>query len=72
MQNETPDEYGSRLMRHFPRLDQEIRLIVDTFDRETYGLVNTGPDRLAEMMRAQRRMKNIRHWPRRMKVWLVS
>ncbi|MEN8245379.1 MAG: DUF4129 domain-containing protein [Thermodesulfobacteriota bacterium] len=72
LHNETPDEYGSRLMRHFPRLGQEIRLIVDTFDREIYGLVKTDPDMLIEMMRAQRRMKNIRHWPRRMKVWLVS
>ena len=70
--NETPDEYGSRLVRSFPKLDQDIRMIVETFDREFYGQVQTAPDRVADILRAQRRMKRIRYWPRRVKVWLVS
>ena len=72
MHNETPDEYGSRLMHHFPKLDQEIRLIVDAFDWEIYGLIKTGPEKLADILHAQRRIRSIRHWPRRAKVWLVS
>ena len=59
-------------MHHFPRLDQEIRLIVDAFDREIYGLIKTGPDKLADILRAQRRMRSVRHWPKRVKVWLTN
>jgi hypothetical protein len=70
--NETPDEYGRRLLLHFPKLEQEICLIVKAFDGEVYGLVNTGPDQLADILRAQRRMRRMRYWPKRMKVWLTS
>lgn len=70
--NETPDEYGRRLLHHFPQLEQEIRLIVEAFDWEVYGLGNTGPDKLADILRAQRRMKRMRYWPRRIKVWLSA
>jgi hypothetical protein len=70
--NETPDEYAGRLMRLFPRLSRDIRLIVDSFNQEVYGLVQTTPDMLADIQKAQHRMKNIRYWPLRAKVWLVS
>ena len=70
--NETPDEYGSRLVRHFPKLKQEITLIVDAFNREIYGLIKTGPAILATILTAQRQMKKVRHWPRRVKVWLLN
>ena len=69
---ETPDEYGRRLMRSFPKLSRDIWLIVETFDREVYGLIKTRPNRLTEIRKARRRMKRVRHWPRRVKVWLVS
>jgi hypothetical protein len=69
--NETPDEYGSRLVRHFPKLKQEITLIVDAFNREIYGLIKTGPAIIATILTAQRQMKKVQHWPRRMKVWLL-
>ena len=70
--NETPDEYAKRLMRLFPGFDQEIRQIVDAFNREIYGRVHTPPDKLADIRKAQRRMRGIRHWPQRAKVWLLS
>lgn len=70
--NETPDEYASRLMRLFPKISQDIRLIVNAFDREIYGLVQTTPDMLTDIQKAQRRMKSIRHWPMRLKAWLVN
>ena len=70
--NETPGEYGGRLMDHFPGLNQEIRQIVDAFNREIYGLIQTGPDMLADIRKAQRRMQSIRHWPVRVKVWLLN
>jgi hypothetical protein len=70
--NETPDEYADRLMRLFPGLDQEIRQIVDAFNREIYGLIQTGPDVLADIRKARRRMRRMRHWPRRAKVWLLQ
>ena len=70
--NETPDEYGSRLMDHFPGLNQEIRQIVDAFNREIYGLIQIRPDMLVDISKAQRRMKSIRHWPVRVKVWLLN
>jgi len=69
--NETPDEYGSRLVRLFPKLNQEITQIVDAFNREIYGLIKTGPGILATIVTAQRQMKKIQHWPRRVKVWLL-
>ena len=69
--NETPKEYGSRLVRHFPKLNQEIALIVDAFNREIYGLIKTGPALLATIVTAHRQMKKIQHWPRRVKVWLL-
>jgi hypothetical protein len=47
---ETPDEYAGRLMHHFPGLDQEIRLIVDAFDHEIYGLIETGPGQPADIV----------------------
>jgi len=69
--NETPDEYAKRLMRLFPGFHQEIRQIVDAFNREVYGLIQTTPDMLIDIKKAQRRMKSIRHWPQRAKVWLL-
>jgi len=70
--NETPDEYASRLMRLFPDISQDIRLIVNAFNREIYGLVQSTPDLLTDIQNAQRRMKSIRLWPQRVKVWLLS
>jgi len=70
--NETPDEYASRLMGLFPKFSPDIRLIVSAFNREIYGLIQTTPDMLTDIQKAQRRMKSIRHWPGRAKVWLLS
>jgi hypothetical protein len=68
---ETPDEYASRLMHLFPDISQDIRLIVNAFNREIYGLIKTPPDTLTDIQNAQRRMKSIRYWPQRARVWLA-
>ncbi len=69
LQSETPAEYGNRLKRHFPKLRPEIGMIVEAFNREIYGQIATGPDNLSSLRAARRKMKSLRHWPRRMKVW---
>ncbi len=64
---ETPAEYGNRLVRHFPDLDDEITGIIDAFNREIYGQVNTDNKILFRLRLAQRRMKRLRYWPSRIK-----
>jgi hypothetical protein len=59
-------------MRVFPDLNQEIQEIVDAFNWEIYGLFQTGPDKLAHIQKAQRRMQSMRYWPQRAKVWLLN
>ena len=66
---ETPFEYGTRLMSCFPGLKTEIELIVDAFNREVYGQTTTNREILSRLRSALRRMKRIRHWPSRIKVW---
>jgi len=67
---ETPAEYGERLGHHFPRLQVEISLIVETFNREIYGQVRTGDRALVQVKAAHRSMLHVRHWPGRVKIWL--
>ena len=70
--SETPLEYGCRLMRRFPQLQTEIELIVKAFNREIYGQVRANKKILTSIQRAQRRMRNPRYWPLRVKAWFVS
>ncbi len=65
LSGETPAEYGSRLVRHFPDLSDEIAWIIDAFNREIYGQLATDHDILFRLRSAQRRMKRLRHWPSR-------
>jgi hypothetical protein len=64
---ETPAEYGSRLVHHFPDLVDEIGWVIDAFNRETYGLMTMDRDILLRLRSAQRRMKRLRYWPSRLK-----
>ena len=68
--SETPAEYGEKLKDHFPRLQNEICLIVDAFNREYYGQMKTGDRQLTEIKAAHRSMHRIKHWTGRIKVWL--
>jgi hypothetical protein len=71
-QNETPSEYGIRLTEVFPNLRVEIQQIVEGFNREVYGQSAAGKESLSHLQSALRRMKGLRHWPMRMKVWFFQ
>ena len=70
--NETPSEYGIRLTEVFPNLRVEIQQIVEGFNREVYGQSAAGKESLSHLQSALRRMKGLRHWPMRMKVWFFQ
>ena len=70
--SETPAEYGNRLMNGFPGLGAEIELIVEAFHREVYGQTTTDRLILSRLRLAQRRMKRLRYWPSRLKVWFFQ
>lgn len=69
---ETPAEYGSRVMQHFPKLKKEIEMIVDAFNREVYGQIVIDKRILSRILSARRRMRSPRHWPSRMRVWFFQ
>ncbi len=70
--SETPAEYGNRLMNGFPGLGAEIELIVEAFNREVYGQTTTERETLSHLRSALRRMKRLRYWPSRIKVWFFQ
>ena len=70
--SETPAEYGKRLMDSFPGLGTEIKLIVEAFNKEVYGQTTTDREILYRLRSAQRRMKSLRYWPARIKVWFFQ
>jgi hypothetical protein len=69
--SETPVEYGERLKQSFPRLKMEIEMIIEAFNREIYGQIPPDEMALARIQSAQRRMRNPRHWPSRMRAWFA-
>lgn len=70
--SETPIEYGARLKQSFPRLTTEIEMIIEAFNREIYGQIPPDGNDLSRIQSAQRRMRNPRHWPSRMRAWFAS
>lgn len=70
--SETPLEYGGRLMQRFPQLQSEIEMIVNAFNREIYGLIQSDRRILSRIQTAQGRMRNPRHWPSRMRAWFAA
>jgi hypothetical protein len=70
--NETPLEYGSRLLRHFPMLSKDIPLIIDLFNQTVYGVTDPGMKQLAPVRLAMRRLKSPLIWPARVKTWFFS
>ncbi len=70
--NETPLEYGLRLKRQFPRLAEEIELIIEALIREVYAeTILTDRERVTARS-AWHRLRNPRHWPSRFKRWLLQ
>lgn len=70
--SETPSEYGTRLIKGFPCLMVEIREVVDAFNREIYGKKTTDQEALSRLRSALRRMKRLRYWPIRIKMWFFQ
>lgn len=68
---ETPLEYGSRLKKQFPILRKEITSIIEAFNQEVYGNIFLSEDQISELKSALRRLKNPKHWPSRLKNWLL-
>jgi hypothetical protein len=72
LSSETPLEYGGRLMQRFPQLRSEIEMIVNAFNREIYGLIQADGRILTRIQSSQRRMRNPRHWPSRIRTWFAA
>ena len=67
--NDTPREYGHRLMQSFPDLKPEINLIVESFNHEIYGQAAAPKETLVRLVSAQRHMRRLRYWPSRLHAW---
>ena len=70
--SETPLEYGGRLMQRFPRLQTEIETIIEAFNREIYGQIQSNQRTLTRIQTARRRMRNPRYWPSRVRAWFAA
>jgi len=69
--SETPGEYGIRLKHQFLKLKEEIEMIIEAFNREVYGKITIEQQSLSHISSALRRMRSPRHWPSRIRGWLV-
>lgn len=70
--SETPSEYGLRLGHHFPKVKPEIGLIVEIFNRETYGLKTPQNETLVQLKHAWRKLNSPLFWPVRFKKWFLQ
>lgn len=70
--SETPGEYGIRLKHQFPKLKEEIEMIIEAFNREVYGQIMIEQRSLSGISAALSRMRSPRHWPSRMRGWFVQ
>ncbi|MBN2034141.1 MAG: DUF4129 domain-containing protein, partial [Deltaproteobacteria bacterium] len=69
---ETPLEYGSRLLQCFPILKKDIEVIIDLFNETVYGVIDPEIKQLTVARLAMRRLKSPRIWPARLKTWFLS
>ena len=70
--SETPAEYGIRLKHQFPKLKEEIEMIIEAFNREVYGEIMIEQQSLCGISSALRRMRSPRHWTSRLRGWFVK
>jgi hypothetical protein len=70
--SETPNEYGSRLGRRFPTLNNEIKVIAAAFSHEIYGEETTGEQRLKTARLAWQKLKSPVYWPARLRSLLLQ
>jgi hypothetical protein len=64
---ETPKEYAIRLGHRFPRIEEEIRLIVLLHDEAVYGCISPDRQQISRARLALRRIRNPRFWFARVK-----
>lgn len=69
--NETPLEYGDRLKERFPILGKEITAIIEAFNQESYGNMILSENQISGLTSALKRLRSPKHWPSRMKNWLI-
>lgn len=70
--SETPAEYGLRLEHRFPELSKDIRLIVETFNREVYGNMTPDKNQYKVVKLAWQRLRNPINWPSRLRCLLFK
>jgi hypothetical protein len=70
--HETPLEFGERLNKCFPRLKNEINVIVSTFNREVYGEAVVSGEGMKQALLAWRALRSPSHWPLRLKTRFFS
>jgi len=72
LKNETPLEYGLRLMHYFPSIKREIALIIYAFNLETYGQTPLDDPHMSRVRQARKRLHSPVHWPARLKSWFLQ
>jgi hypothetical protein len=70
--SETPGEYGIRLKQQFPKLKEEIEMIIEAFNREVYGKIMIEQQSLSGISSALSRRRNPRHWTSRLRGWFAK
>ncbi len=70
--SETPGEYGIRLKHQFPKLKEEIEMIIEAFNSEVYGKIMMEQRSLCGISSALSRMRSPRHWTSRIRSWFIK
>jgi len=65
--NETPKEYGFRLVDRFPKLKPEIWAIIEMFQCEVYGELSLSRQELVTIQHAWQKLRTPLLWPFRLK-----
>jgi hypothetical protein len=65
--NETPMEYGTRLAQRFPKLENEIMLIIEMLHWEVYGKYPLSANQIVKTRAAWQKLQSPLRWPLRMR-----
>ncbi len=70
--NETPLEYGFRLVRQFPTLGNDIAWIVELYNQSVYGLIQPDKKQIMSARLCWHRIRSPLYWPARLRTWFLS
>ncbi len=70
--SETPLEFGTRLTYHFPRLKNEIDVIINGFNNEVYGQICLSEEQQMQARSAWYTLRSPVLWPQRLKIRFFS